>query len=73
MQYINQKKYPHWLYVTNTDLEGEERERGKSTTISGLGCGLCCAVMVAERLIPQNKFDLKDALQISYDTKANHG
>ena len=73
MQYINQKKYPHWLYVTNTDLEGEERERGKSTTVSGFGCGLCCAVMVAERLIPQNEFDLKDALQISYDTKANHG
>lgn len=72
MKYVNQKEYPDWIYVTRTDMEGEDKERGRTTTISSSGCGLCSAVMVAERLIPESEFGLKDAIKMSYDTKANH-
>ena len=40
MKYVNQKEYPDWLYVTRTDMEGEDKEKGRTTTISGSGCGL---------------------------------
>ena len=73
VKYVNQKHYPHWLYVTRTELEGEEREKGKTTTMASSGCGLCSAVMVADRLLPNSTFGLKDALDLSYETKANHG
>lgn len=72
MKYVNQKEYPDWLYVTRTDLEPEEREKGRTTTISTSGCGLCAAVMVADRLLVDSGFELKDALRLSYDTHANH-
>ncbi len=72
MKYVNQKEYPDLLYVTRFELEGEEREKGRTTTISTSGCGLCAAVMVADRLIPDSKFSLKDAIRMSYDLKANH-
>lgn len=71
MKYVNQLEYPDTLYLTRISLEGEEREKGKSTTIKSSGCGLCSAVMVAHRLIPNCKFELEDALQLSYDAKAN--
>ena len=71
MKYINQRDYPHWLYVTRTDLEGVEREKGLTTTIATSGCGLCSAVMVADRLLADSGFELKDAVQLSYDTRAN--
>ena len=73
MKYVNQREYPHWLYVTRTDLEGEDQEKGKTTTMASSGCGLCSAVMVADRLLPNCDFDLKAALDLSYATKANHG
>ncbi len=72
MKYVNQKEYPDWLYVTRVDLDEKEREKGRTTTISSSGCGLCSAVMVADRLVPESDFGLKDALRMSYDTKANH-
>lgn len=72
MKYVNQKGYPDWLYVTRVDMEGEDKERGRTTTISSSGCGLCSAVMVADRLIPGCEFGLKDAIKMSYDTNANH-
>ena len=72
MKYVNQKEYPDWLYVTRTDMEGEDKEKGRTTTISSSGCGLCSAVMVADRLIPESNFGLKEAIKMSYDTKANH-
>lgn len=72
MKYVNQKEYPDWLYVTRFDLEGDDKEHGRTTTISSSGCGLCSAVMVAERLIPEVNFGLKEAIKMSYDTKANH-
>ena len=72
VKYVNQKEYPDWLYVTRVDMEGENKEYGRTTTISSSGCGLCSAVMVADRLIPENEFGLKEAIRMSYDTKSNH-
>ena len=72
MKYVNQKEYPDWLYITRVDMEGADYEKGRTTTISSSGCGLCSAVMVADRLIPDSNFELKDAIRMSYDCKANH-
>lgn len=72
MKYVNQKQYPHWLYVTRQLCDKEEdRERGKTTTIFSSGCGLCSAVMVAHRLIPNCEFELTDAVDLSYACDAN--
>jgi hypothetical protein len=72
MKYVNQKKYPHLLYTTRQLCDKEEdRERGKATTIFTSGCGLCSAVMVAHRLIPNCEFELDDAIALSYDCQAN--
>ena len=51
MKYINQLNFPDIPYVTRTDLEGAEREKGLNTTIRSSGCGLCAAIMVADRLL----------------------
>jgi hypothetical protein len=73
MRYINQKQYPHWLYVTRFEMEEEEeREKGKTTTVASSACGLCAAIMVADRLLPNCDFDLKQALDLSYAVKANY-
>ena len=50
----------------------KDREWGKTSTIRSSGCGLCSAVMVAHRLIPNCEFDLKDALELSYSVEANY-
>ena len=73
MKYVNQKQYPHIPYITRTDPDCDRHEYGKTTTISTSGCGLCAAVMVADRLIPNCTFELEDALALSYEVKANHG
>ena len=73
MKYINQLDYPHMLYVTGIELTGERKERGKTTTVKTSGCGLCTAVMVADRLIPNCEFSLTDAIELSYEAKANCG
>lgn len=72
MKYINQLEYPRWPYINRTNMDEAEREAGKTKTIATSGCGLCAAVMVADRLLTNITFDLQDALQLSYDTKANH-
>lgn len=73
MKFINQRDYPDWLYVTRTDMEdAAQREKGRTTTVASSACGLCAAAMVADRLLVNHKFDLKAALKLSYDTKANH-
>ena len=72
MKYINQLDYAHIPYITKTKLGGIDQEKGKATTMRSSGCGLCSAVMVADRLIPNCQFELSDALQLSYDTEANH-
>ena len=71
MKYLNQKEHPHWLYITRQELEGEDKEKGKNTTIFTSGCGLCSAIMVAHRLLPNCNFDMKDAIELSYASKAN--
>lgn len=71
MRYINQRQHPHMLYVTRTTLDEKNREYGRTTTIKSSGCGLCAAIMALDRLLPDYKFDLPDAIQLSYDVKAN--
>ena len=71
MRYINQRDYPDWLYVTRVDMEGEHRERGKTTTVASSGCGLCSAIIVADRLLPESGFGLREALELAYDVGAN--
>ena len=72
MRYINQNDYPHIPYITKTTMEDEEREKGKLTTIASSGCGLCSAIMVADRLLPTYEFELDDAVALSYEVEANH-
>ena len=72
MKFVNQLDYPHLLYTTCTKLEGAEYERGRTTTIKSSGCGLCSAVMVADRLLPNCHFDLVDAIELSYRIEANY-
>ena len=71
MKFVCQLDYPHIPYLTRLDMEGEEKEKGLKTTIKTSGCGLCSAVMLAERLIPENDFDLKEAMELSYKTGSN--
>ena len=72
MRYENQRKHPHMLYVTRQALEDEqEREYGKTTTMHSSGCGLCAGIMAVDRLLPVYEFSLEDAIQLSYDVKAN--
>ena len=72
MKYVNQLKYPHLLYVTRANPEVEGHEWGKTSTIRQAGCGLCAAVMVADRLLPNCDFELEDAISLSYEAEANH-
>ena len=50
MKFICQLDYPDWLFVTRTGHEGEEFEKGKTTTVKQSGCGMCGAVMLADQL-----------------------
>ena len=72
MKYVNQRNYSDVPYITRTSMEGADKEKGLTTTVSSSGCGLCSAVMVAHHLIPDCEFELDDALKIAYDTEANH-
>lgn len=72
MLYVNQLEHPHLRYTTRTTLDEEAKEKGKFTTVRSSGCGLCSAVMVADRLLPNCNFGLIDALELSYSVEANH-
>ena len=71
MKYISQLDYPDMPYITRTSLEGEAREKGLHTTIKTSGCGLCSALMVADRLLVDYDFDLEAAIRRSYEAEAN--
>lgn len=71
MRYICQLDYPDIPYITRTSLQGEDYERGQKTTVRSSGCGLCAAIMAVERLLPNVEFTLEEAVQLSYDSKAN--
>jgi len=72
MKYINQLDYIHIPYVTRTTMEGTDWEKGQNTTVRSSGCGLCSAVMVADRLLVNYDFDLNAAVSLSYEVAANH-
>ena len=72
MKYINQLDYPELLYVTRANPEHPRHETGKTTTVRSSGCGLCAAIMVADRLLPNCEFDLTDAITLAYASGANH-
>ena len=69
MLYISQLSYPETPYITMTDTP--EEEYGKTTTVKSSGCGLCAAVMVADRLLISPRFDIKDAVALSYESGAS--
>ena len=74
MKYINQLVLTDKIYVTHAKNPDPARhEYGKTTTIAASGCGVCCAVMVADRLCIAADFDLDAAIQLSYDSGANFG
>ena len=68
MKYINQRDYPDIPYITRANPEDPRHERGKKTTIRSSGCGLCSALMVADRLLPQNEFSLEDVIPAAEDS-----
>ena len=71
MKYINQRDFPDWPYVTRTEMDEAQREKGKTTTVRSSGCGLCSAIMVADRLRVDSQFGLGEAIDISYEVNAN--
>lgn len=73
MKYVNQLDYPHLQYVNQTSYEDPAaRERGRQDTIATAGCGLCCSIMVADRLrVLNGDYEVEDARQLSYDVGAN--
>ena len=73
MRYVNQKRYPEMPYITCTKPGHPQQERGKTTTIKTSGCGLCSSIMIADRLLVDYKFDLEDAVALSYEIGANYG
>ena len=72
MKFECQIKYGYLPYVTRYEMEGEDKEKGKHTTVRTSGCGLCSAVMVADRLIPDSEFGIKEAVKMSVGCEANH-
>lgn len=74
MKYVNQLQYPNMQYITRTkDPDEERRKVGLVNTIAKSGCGICSAVMVADRLrVDDGSFELEHARQLSYDSGANH-
>ena len=70
MLYVCQLDYPDVPYPTHTGEK--DNEKGKTTTIKSSGCGLCSAVMVADRLLVSPSFNLNDALELSMSKGANH-
>ncbi len=72
MRYVNQLEYPDIRYITRYEMEGEDYERGQRSTVKSSGCGLCSAIMVADRLIPDCEFSVEDAVKLSYECEANH-
>ena len=66
MKFVNQLDYPHIHYSHNTSHP--EKEQMTHGTFAKSGCGLASLMMVADRLLPSYKFDIRDAMQLMYDT-----
>ena len=69
MKYVNQLEHRYLRYSSNTSHP--EKDHHTHGTFARSGCGLASLIMVADRLLPSYQFDLRDAVQLSYDTKAN--
>ena len=69
MKYVNQLEHRYLRYSSNTSHP--EKDHMTHGTFARSGCGLSSLIMVADRLLPSCQFDLRDAVQLSYDTKAN--
>ncbi len=72
MIYVNQLENAHVMYACNVANDTPDKEFLHHSTLDRTGCGICSALMVADRLRVDPDFSMKDALQISYDTGANH-
>ena len=72
MRYLCQFDYPEIPYITRTEMDGEMYEYGRTSTVASSGCGLCSAVMMLDRLIPNSDFDPVAARDFSYQLGANH-
>ena len=68
---VNQNDYPNKIYITKTAKDEPDRTNGLSTTIASSGCGICCAVMVANFF--GHDFSLDQAIELSYSCQANNG
>ena len=68
---INQNDYEDVIYVTKTEKPEPDKTNGLKTTIASSGCGICCGVMVAQFF--GYDMSIKEAIQLSYDYKANTG
>lgn len=73
MKYVNQVDHPDMPYITQTaNPDPKMRQIGLENTIAKSGCGLCSSVMIADRLLAgEEKFEIEDARQLSYDCGAN--
>lgn len=69
MKYIKQNDYPHIRYSTN--LVDPTDDRMTHGTFARSGCGLASLMMVADRLLVDYKFDMRDAIELSCATGAN--
>ena len=72
MIYVNQLENAHVMYACNVANDTPDKGFLHHSTLDRTGCGICSALMVADRLRVDPDFSMKDALQISYDTGANH-
>ncbi len=57
-------------FKVTPDMKPITLNNGVSNVAVG-GCGLCCAVMAADRLTPNSSFALEDALELAYASGGN--
>ena len=69
MKYYNQRRYPHVPYPQFMDFPDDPY--GKSASVRGGGCGLCCACMVVDQLTLK-PFSVQQCAQLSMDCGGNH-
>ena len=84
MMYHTGKKLDYDYYLANKErIDASEfgplkfvpgmAPLSNKTNIFQAGCGLCCAVMAADQLLPNSTFTLEDALDMSYASGADYG
>lgn len=66
---INQNDYPDKIYITKTEKVEPLKTEGLSTTIKTSGCGICCAMMLAQFF--DYELSMDEAIDLAYKSKAN--